>query len=215
MKVTLLCSDFNHPVYPFLRCWQKKYENIFNILIVSCVDEIKESGDILFLISCSEIVEQKTREMFMYTLVLHASDLPDGRGWSPHVWDVISGKSSLTLSLINAEDSVDTGHIWKKENIPLRGTELYDEINSLLFKAEIDLITWACKNIATAKSTPQIKRKSNYYRKRTPADSEVDINKSIKEQFNLLRVCDPERFPAFFEIKGQRFKLIVERFDEK
>ena len=50
----------------------------------------------------------------MYTLVLHASDLPDGRGWSPHVWDVISGKSSLTLSLINAEDSVDTGHIWKK-----------------------------------------------------------------------------------------------------
>ena len=215
MKVTLLCSDFNHPVYPYLRCWQKKYEDIFSILIVSRVDQIKQSGDILFLISCSEIVEQNIREMFKYTLVLHASDLPDGRGWNPHVWDVISGKSSITLSLINAEDSVDTGHIWKKESIQLRGTELYDQINSLLFKAEIDLITWACKNIATAKSTPQIKRKSNYYRKRTPADSEVDINKSIKEQFNLLRVCDSERFPAFFEIKGQRFKLIIERFDEK
>ena len=215
MKVTLLCSDFNHPVYPYLRCWQKKYEDIFSILIVSKVDEIKESGDILFLISCSEIVEKHTREMFMHTLVLHASDLPDGRGWSPHVWDVISGKSSLTLSLINAEDSVDTGHIWRKENIQLRGSELYDEINSLLFKAEIDLITWACKNIATAKPSPQIKRNSNYYRKRTPVDSKVDINKSIKEQFNLLRVCDPYRFPAFFEINGQRFKLIVERFDEK
>lgn len=215
MKVTLLCSDFNHPVYPYLKSWQKTYENIYSIFIVSRVDEIKESGDILFLVSCSEIVEQQTREMFMYTLVLHASDLPDGRGWSPHVWDVISGKENLTLSLINAEDSVDTGHVWKKENIQLQGTELYDEINSLLFKAEVDLITWACKNITTAKSTPQIKRKSNYYRKRTPADSEVDINKSIKEQFNLLRVCDPERFPAFFEIKGQRFKLIIERFDEK
>jgi len=215
MRVTLLCSDINHPVCPYLRFWQKKYEDIFSILIVSRVDQIKQSGDILFLISCSEIVEQNIREMFKYTLVLHASDLPDGRGWNPHVWDVISGKSSITLSLINAEDSVDTGHIWKKESIQLRGTELYDEINSLLFKAEIDLITWACKNIATAKSTPQIKRKSNYYKKRTPADSEVDINKSIKEQFNLLRVCDPDRFPAFFEIKGQRFKLTVEKYNEK
>jgi methionyl-tRNA formyltransferase len=215
MKVTLLCSDFKHPVYPYLRCWQKKYEDIFSILIVSRADEIKENGDILFLVSCSEIVEKNTCEMFLYTLVLHASDLPDGRGWSPHVWDLISGKENLTLSLLNAEDSVDTGHIWKKEKIQLRGTELYDEINSLLFKAEINLITWACKNIATAKSTPQIKRNSSYYRRRTPADSQVDITKSIKEQFNLLRVCDPDRFPAFFEIKGKKFKLTLERFDEK
>ena len=215
MKVTLLCSDFNHPVYPYLRSWQKKYRDTYSIIIVSKVDEIKESGDILFLISCSEIVNKNIREMFMNTLVLHASDLPDGKGWSPHVWDIISGKSNLTLSLINAEDSVDTGHIWKKENIDLIGTELYDEVNSLLFQTEIDLITWACENIDIAKSTPQIERKTNYYRKRTPADSEIDINKSVKEQFNLLRVCDPDRFPAFFKIKGQKFKLLIEKFDEK
>ena len=215
MNVTLLCSDFNHPVYPYLRSWQKKNEDIFSILIVSSAEEIKKPGDILFLISCSEIIENSIREMFTYTLVLHASDLPDGRGWSPHVWDVISGKETLTLSLINAEDSVDTGDIWKKAKIQLRGTELYDEINSLLFEAEIELITWACKNITIAKPIPQIKRKANYYRKRTPSDSEVDIDKSIKEQFNLLRICDPERFPAFFKIMGQKYKITVERFYEK
>jgi methionyl-tRNA formyltransferase len=215
MEVTLLCSDFNHPVYPYLRSWQKKYEDVYSILIVSKVDEIKKSGDLLFLISCSEVVKQKTRAMFSHTLVLHASDLPEGRGWSPHVWDVISGKAKLTLSLLNAEDSVDTGDIWKKKNIELVGTELYDEINALLFEAEIDLITWACKNIIFAEPTPQTICQKNYHRKRTPADSEVNINRSISEQFNLLRVCDPERFPAFFEIKGQKFKLIVERLDEK
>lgn len=214
MKVTLLCSDFEHPVYPYLREWQQKYNNIYSITVINSTDEIKESGDILFLISCSELVKHKTRAMFLYTLVLHASNLPDGRGWSPHIWSVISGKKNLTISLINAEDSVDTGDIWKKNNIKLQGNELYNEINSLLFRSEIDLITWACNNITTAKAVPQKRKETKYLRKRTPADSEVDINKSIKEQFNLLRVCDPNRYPAFFEIKGQKFKLIIEKFYE-
>ena len=34
--------------------------------------------------------------------------------------------------------------------------------------------------------------------KRTPADSEIDPGKSILEQFNLLRIVDSERYPAFF-----------------
>ena len=40
--------------------------------------------------------------------------------------------------------------------------------------------------------------KSEFYSKRTPKDSELDINKSIKDQFNLLRICNNEQFPAFF-----------------
>lgn len=215
MKVTLLCSDFNHPVYPYLSAWQEEHKDIYSISIVSKVSEIKVPGDILFLISCSEIVSLDTRKMFDYTLVLHASDLPQGRGWSPHIWDVVSGKKGLTLSLLNAEDSVDTGDIWQKKHIKLNGNELYDEINALLFEAEIELITWACKNISTKKPKPQKSGEKSYYPKRTPADSRLDVNKSIKEQFNLLRVCDPNRYPAFFELNGQRYKLIVEKYDEK
>ncbi|WP_345868362.1 UDP-glucuronic acid dehydrogenase [Shewanella algae] len=215
MKVTFLCSDFNHPVYPYLSAWQQANKDNYSISIVSKVGEITEPGDILFLISCSEIVKAQTRELFSYTLVLHASDLPQGRGWSPHIWDVVSGKDGLTLSLLNAEDSVDTGDIWQKKHIKLNGTELYDEINTLLFEAEIDLISWACQHVLTAKPVPQESGETSYYRKRTPADSEVDIDKSIKAQFNLLRVCDPNRFPAFFELNGRKYKLIVERYDEK
>ena len=215
MKVTLLCSDFDHPVYPHLVCWQQEYDDVYSISIVNKVDEIKESGDLLFLVSCTELVKQHIRAMFSHTLVLHASDLPKGRGWSPHVWDVISGKSTLTLSLINAEDSIDTGDIWRKKHIELAGTELYDEINTLLFEAEIDLITWACSNVNSVEPYQQSVDHKNYYRKRTPADSHIDINLSIRDQFDLLRVCDPLRFPAFFQIKGKKFKLIIERFDEK
>ncbi|GAA4364650.1 formyltransferase family protein [Kangiella marina] len=214
MKVTLLCSDLNHPVYQYLSAWKNANKDNYSISIVSKVSEINEPGDILFLISCSEIVKVQIRDMFSHTLVLHASDLPQGRGWSPHTWDVLSGKDELTLSLINAEDSVDTGDIWKKKHIKLKGSELYYEINTLLFEAEIELISWACKNVFTVEPTPQEDGETSYYRKRTPNDSEVDVNKSIKEQFNLLRVCDPNRYPAFFELNGQKYKLFIEKYDE-
>lgn len=214
MKVTILCSDFNHPVYPYLSAWQNENKHNYSISIVSKVSEITKPGDILFMVSCSEIVKSQIRELFSYSLVLHASDLPQGRGWSPHIWDIVSGKDELTLSLLNAEDSVDTGDIWRKKNIKLKGTELYDEINMLLFDAEIELISWACKNIVTANPVPQKSSETSYHPKRSLADSEVDIDKSIKAQFNLLRVCDPNRFPAFFEFNGRKYKLIVERYDE-
>jgi methionyl-tRNA formyltransferase len=215
MKVTLLCSDLNHPVYPYLRAWREDHKDNYFISLVSKLSEIKEPGDMLFLISCSEIVGIQAREMFLYTLVLHASDLPQGRGWSPHIWDVMSDKDDLTLSLISAEDNVDTGDIWKKKYIKLNGSELYDEINKLVFEAEIELISWACLNVLIAKPIPQEHGETSYHRKRTPADSEVDINMSIREQFNLLRVSDPKRYPAFFELNGSKYKLILERYDEK
>ena len=52
-----------------------------------------------------------------------------------------------------------------------------------------------------------------FYRKRTPSDSCLDINKSINEQFNLLRVVDNERYPAFF--KKNNIKYVVKIYKEK
>ena len=47
------------------------------------------------------------------------------------------------------------------------------------------------------------------YPRRTPKDSELDINKTIKEQFNLLRIVDNEKYPAFFEIGGKRYEIKI------
>ncbi len=57
--------------------------------------------------------------------------------------------------------------------------------------------------------TPQNKEES-FYPKRTPKDSELDINKTIKEQFNLLRIVNNDEYPAYFEIDGHRYILKIE-----
>jgi methionyl-tRNA formyltransferase len=211
LKVTLLCSDIKHPVYKALEQWKAINKQRYDIELLTSIEQINRKGTLLFLVSCSEIVKKCHRDYFAHTLVLHASDLPKDRGWSPHIWAIVNGKNTLTLSLLEAEDKIDTGAIWKKVDITLDGSELYDEINKKLFDAELQLITWACENVDSVVPVSQDESATNYLRKRTPADSEIDINQSLAVQFNQLRVCDPERFPAYFYKNGCKYKIKIEK----
>jgi methionyl-tRNA formyltransferase len=214
LKVSIIISDKNHPVFLIVSEWISQQIDI-DIELVNCVEQLSESGDFLFLVSCSEIVSHSVRARFKKCLVLHASDLPKGRGWSPHIWAVVNGSNNLTLSLLEAEDKVDTGDIWLKTLIPLDGTELFNEINEKLFKAELLLIEKAISEYLTIIPKKQDQSISSfYYTKRTPNDSQLDPNKTIEQQFNLLRVCDNERFPAFIDIHGQKYTVKLEKMIE-
>jgi methionyl-tRNA formyltransferase len=146
---------------------------------------------------------------------LHASDLPVGKGWSPHIWELSQGADSVTLSLLEATDNVDSGRIWKKLNIQVPKDALWNEINHLLFQAELKLIEFAIQNYQMVEPQPQTSVGSKVvYPRRTAANSRIDPFKSIAEQFDLIRVCDPVRFPAFFDYLGNRYLLKVEKFNE-
>lgn len=168
-------------------------------------------GDILFLVSCSQMIRDAEREKYRATLVLHASDLPAGRGWSPYIWAVLGGANQITVSLLEAREPVDSGMIWLKTTFDLEGHELLPEINEKLFAAELLLMTQAVEQFDTIKPMQQIGEPGPYMAKRTPADSRLDPNKSIAEQFNLLRVVDSQRYPAFFDYQGQRYLIKIEK----
>ena len=51
--------------------------------------------------------------------------------------------------------------------------------------------------------------KSTIYNRRYPHDSKLDINLSIKDQFNLLRVFDNKDYPAYFELDGNIYSLKI------
>ena len=166
-------------------------------------------GDLLFLVSCGEIIHAACRSRYQNTLVLHASDLPRGRGWSPMIWGVLQGARTLTVTLLEAVDAVDAGPIWRQERIPVQGHELHDELNELLFQAEIRLMDWAVQHVPGGTPVPQRDEPPTYYRQRKPEDSRLDATRSIEEQFDLLRVCDPVRYPAFFDLRGHRYAVTL------
>jgi len=210
MKISILITSKNHPVLPYLVKWSRQHSGGNQIDIVHSVECI-DSGDFLFLISCSDVVSEKVRDRFNQTLVIHASDLPNGRGWSPYIWEITHGATEITVSLIEAEGSVDTGDIWKKIKVHIPKTALIDEINELIFNTELKLMSFAVSNFDIVKPEKQAIEGTSYWSKRTPKDSEIDIHQSLLDQFNLIRVSDSKRFPAFFYIDGQRFDIIIKK----
>jgi methionyl-tRNA formyltransferase len=214
MRISLLCSDENHPVNSYLKQWISDNEAIHTIELVRNKHELS-GGELLFMISCSEIINISDRSAYLACLVLHASDLPKGRGWSPHIWQILDGAEQITLSLLEAEDKVDSGRVWQKLHIPIPKHALWDEINASLFEAEIEIIDLAVRNfgqLVPKSQDPNIE--PNYYPRRKPSDSRIDPTLSIASQFNHLRVCDPKRFPAFFELEGCRYKITLEKLND-
>lgn len=214
MKITLLCSDEQHPVNSHLLRWIQRNSDIHEIALARKKADLP-GGDILFLISCAEIIRAEDRAEYRSCLVLHASDLPRGRGWSPHIWQIIEGAQEITLSLLEAEDKVDSGRIWNQISFPVPKHALWDELNERLFDAEIELIDFAVQNHESINPRPQdSKVEPSYYPRRTPEDSRVDPQSSIASQFDQIRVCDPLRFPAFFELHGHRYKISLEKIND-
>lgn len=215
MKITLLCSNIKHPINRYLQLWIQEKSAIHEIDLV-CEKSQLTSGDFLFLVSCSEIVGTQDRKPYSHCLVLHASDLPMGRGWSPHIWEIAGGAEVITISLLEAEDKVDSGRIWRKKQIQVPKHTTWNEINGLLFSAEIELMDYALTNYPDI--CPQLQNRDlipTYYRKRTAEDSKLSVEKSLLSQFDLLRVCDPYRFPAIVEMHGFQYKLTLEKLDDK
>ncbi len=211
MKISILCTDPLHPVVAHLAEWSRQNKlKGHDILLAHDKSELS-GGDILFLVSCSQLIHLEEREKYKAVLVLHASNLPQGRGWSPHVWAILSGAQKITVCLLEARDPVDTGDIWLSKTFELQGHELLPEINEKLFQCELELMSEVVDKFDQIESVPQQSDSGDYLRRRSPQDSYLDVNKSIAEQFNLLRVVDNERYPAFFEYCGHKYIVKIEK----
>ena len=189
MKITILCSTKNHPVYSHLLRWVEKNSTPHEISLVNKSLEIKD-GNILFLIACSEIINDDIKNKFDKVLCIHESNLPEGKGWSPCVHYILDGKNEIPLTLFEISEKIDSGDIWKKTSFELEGHELHDEINNLVSIHTIELMNFAIQNFDSIKPTPQSSTAESFFPRRFPSDSELDINKTILEQFNLLRIAD-------------------------
>lgn len=165
-------------------------------------------GNVAFFLSCQHIVPDEVLERNDSNVVIHASDLPDGKGFSPSTWQILEGRNVITLSLFEAVSKPDAGDIYLKDKIKLDGTELVAEWRAKLGRKVNEMSIKYVNKFGTFKGETQ-KGKVSFYKKRTPKDSKLDINKSIRDQFNLLRVVDNEHYPAYFIHKGGRYLIKI------
>jgi methionyl-tRNA formyltransferase len=166
-------------------------------------------GDIAFFLSCFEIIPKKYLSLNKNNIIVHESNLPQGKGWSPMTWQILEGKNDIPITLFEASERVDAGNIYMQDVIRLCGDELIDEWREKLGNKTCEMCIRFIQNYFPAPSSQKQNGDSSYYRKRMPKDSELNINKSIMEQFNLLRVVDNERYPAFFTYNDRKYIIKI------
>jgi methionyl-tRNA formyltransferase len=201
--------------------WMNKYSNILKEKLVELGHIVKiihskrdlSKGNIAFFLSCFEIIPQSYLDLNEHNIVVHESNLPQGKGWSPLSWQILEGKNEIPIVLFEATTELDSGGIYYKDTIKLTGTELIDEWRDIQGRKTIEM---CLRFVAEYKSIVPKKQsgKESFYMRRCPNDSELSIEKNLEQQFNLLRICDNERYPPFFYYKGERFVLTIKKDKE-
>jgi methionyl-tRNA formyltransferase len=196
---------------PFAQQLVEKLGRLGPARLLGSADEIPSNGnDVAFLLSCEKIVGKALLRRSRNNIVVHASALPQGKGMSPLTWQILEGKDDIPLSLFEAEEKIDAGAIYLRDTVHYRGTELLDELRESMGAKILEMcVRFASEYPAiVSRGQPQT-GKATYYRRRIGEDARLDPHKTLAEQFNLLRIADNERYPAFFDWQGRRYVLRI------
>lgn len=208
LTIQILVDNPNSWIIPYAKKLVNKLnKNGYNTSLKLHHDDI-DKGDILCLLSC----EKKLVKLNLNThnIVVHESDLPKGKGWSPLTWQVLENRNIIPITLFEATETIDSGVIYSQKTIELDGTELLDEIKHKQGLKTIEMILEFVKIHPNNQGKKQV-GESTFYKRRGPLENELDVEKSIIENFNLLRVCDNKRYPAYFIYKNCKYILRINK----
>lgn len=207
LKISFLTDNPKSWIIPHVDTLEKTISLNHRVTRCFACEDIPR-GDMSFFLSCEKIVPPHILKRNTHNLVVHPSRLPHGRGFSPLAWQILEGENKIPISLFEAEEKVDSGRVYYCDAIELTGYELNSEIKKLQGQKTIEMVMRFISNYPHVQGKPQQGIES-FYKRRRGTDSELDINESIAEQFNLLRVVDNERYPAFFWYGGHKYTLKI------
>lgn len=207
-----IVTDRKNWINTFIPAWLPKLKPLAEEIVwLHDLDDMTP-GDVAFYLGFEQIVPPAVLAKHTHNLVVHASDLPRGKGWSPLTWQILEGRNEIPVCLFEAAEEVDSGPIYLQHTLKFRGTELIDEMRVALGNVTFELCTAFLERYPdiVAQGTPQ-SGEPTYYPRRTPADSRLNPDLPLRDQFPLLRVADNERYPCYFELDGDTFVIKVEK----
>jgi len=211
-KISILIDKANSWPHPYVKKLAVKLSARNHIVNIFNTYTKLKKADFLFIVGYTKKIPPEYLKLHKHNLIVHESGLPQGRGFAPLFWQVLEGKNKIPIVLFDATAKIDAGPVFMKDKIILSEGELNNAIRDKQGKKTVELLTKFVDNYEALKSKAQ-KGKSSFYRRRTKKDSRLDINKTIAEQFNLLRIVDNECYPAFFNYKGHTYILKIYNAD--
>jgi len=210
--ITILVDDSSSWIVQWASLLKDKLIPFHNIQMCFSKEKVG-NGDFAFLLGCTKIIPKEILIRNKLNLVIHESALPSGRGWSPVAWQVLEGRNEIPVVLFDAREELDSGPIYLRDVIKLSGTELLSEIR---YKQGLKTIEMVLRFLSSWPELKPVEQTGNptFYKKRKHEDDMLDVNKTIAENFDHLRIVDNEKYPAWLELRGRKFKLKIYSCDK-
>ena len=210
-KITFLLDKTNLWFENQLRSYNFGFNKKYIYKISKNFKNVKNQ-DVVFPLSYTRILTEKFLNNNKLVLIAHCSQLPKDKGFAPVQYQILRNKRKIYISLIKAVKKVDAGPIAIQDKFYLDGTELSEEIRTKQGLSFLKIIKKFLIKFPKINFKQQI-GKSNFNKRRYPRNSKLNINKTIKKQFNHLRINDNENCPSFFEYKS--IKYLIKIYKEK
>lgn len=189
-------------------------ENI-NYIVIEQINDIDDTFDIVFGTGVYQLIKEPYLSLPVYGIVFfHETPLPEGKGNSPIQWTIFNKRPNLTVTAFKATEGMDAGAILYQYNMPLSSLdtlEILDEKRSVGIKNCFGGILKELKQgyIALRMQTGL----DSISPCRTTEDSELNPNETLLNLWDKIRVCNNEKYPAFFKLNGKKIILRYEVID--
>jgi len=203
--------DNNSWILPWAECLVERCRTELgdDAVLHRSYEEVRH-GAVAFFLGCTGLAPDEVTKRNTYTLVVHESNLPGGRGFAPLIWQILEDRNRIPVTLLGVSPEPDAGPIYLQTTLEFEGHELHDELRAAQGSATVELCLDFLKSDKPPGGAPQTGQ-TDWYPRRNPEDSRLDPEASIASQFNLLRVVDNERYPAYFDYRGHRYKVRIEK----
>ena len=144
--------------------------------------------------------------LFQPALNVHPTLLPRYRGPTSAAYILINNESQSGSTVHHMTAEMDRGDIVAQSRVPISAFDTVRSMQRKVYASEPQLIMDALAAVESGlPARPQDESlASEFPRKRTPADSEIDPSLPLLSLFNQIRACDPDDFPAFFHYQGEK-----------
>ncbi len=143
---------------------------------------------------------------------IHASLLPRWRGAAPIQRAILSGDNVTGVTIMDMEAGLDTGPMRAKHVTPIED-KTAGALTEELAQAGAELMVEVLDDLPAHPPVPQPQEGVTYASKIDKAESRIDFTRDAHQVERLVRAFNP--FPgAFFEYRGERFRILAAHVEE-
>lgn len=164
------------------------------------------AGKGLLSIGFPYLISDDLLNLFQPAINLHPTLLPRYRGPTTAAYVLINNERESGSTVHYMTTEMDRGDIVAQSYVSLTSFDTIRSLQNKVYAQEPQLVIEALRKLEEGEFAREQdeSQASEFPKKRTPADSEIDPSFSLKDLFNQIRACDPDDFPAFFYHEGEK-----------